>query len=33
VLRVQTQAGDDAVSVASVVLGLVQLIVDLGPDE
>ena len=31
-LRIQTQAGDDAVTVASVVFGLVQLIVDLGPD-
>ena len=32
-LRIQTQAGDDAVSVASVVFGLIQLVVDLGPDE
>jgi hypothetical protein len=32
-LRIQTQGGDDAVSVASVVLGLIQLVVDLGTDE
>jgi Ca2+-binding RTX toxin-like protein len=31
-LRVQTQAGDDTISVASVVFGLIQLLVDLGPD-
>jgi Ca2+-binding RTX toxin-like protein len=31
-LRIQTQAGDDAVSVASVVFGLIQVVVDLGPD-
>ena len=31
-LRIQTQAGDDTVSVASVVFGLIQLVVDLGPD-
>jgi Ca2+-binding RTX toxin-like protein len=32
-LRVQAQAGDDTVSVASVVFGLIQLVVDLGPDN
>jgi Ca2+-binding RTX toxin-like protein len=32
-LRIQTQAGDDTVSVASVVFGLIQLVVDLGPDS
>jgi len=31
-LRVQTQEGDDTLSVASVVFGLIQLVVDLGPD-
>jgi Ca2+-binding RTX toxin-like protein len=31
-LRIQTQAGDDGVSVASVVFGLIQVVVDLGPD-
>ena len=32
-LRIQTQTGDDTVSVASVVFGLIQLVVDLGPDS
>jgi Ca2+-binding RTX toxin-like protein len=32
-LRIQTQAGDDTLSVASVVFGLIQLVVDLGPDS
>jgi hypothetical protein len=32
-LRIQTLAGDDTVSVASVVFGLIQTIVDLGPDS
>ena len=31
-LRVQTQEGHDTLSVASVVFGLIQLVVDLGPD-
>jgi hypothetical protein len=31
-LRIQTQEGDDTLSVASVVFGLIQLVVDLGPD-
>jgi hypothetical protein len=31
-LRIQTQAGDDTVSVAPVVFDLIQLVVDLGPD-
>ena len=32
-LRIQTQLGDDTLSVASVVFGLIQLVVDLGPDS
>jgi len=32
-LRIQTQAGDDTVSVASIVFDLIQLVVDLGPDS
>lgn len=32
-LRIQTHRGDDMVSVAAVVFGLVQVVVDLGPGE
>ena len=31
-LRIQTLAGDDTVTVAPAVVGLIQTIVDLGPD-